>query len=217
MAEEIVEVVREWDEHWKRIYAESGSSAYQFEVIRRGMLDLMDGRKALITGPLTQDQLRELRLRLTRKIDWGNRRLGLDLVPRIGFERACPEALGAVELYNVHVRSVENGDALRGSGTLRKRRRSVRACARRSLPYHLLLSVRDFSTPLNDDCEIYFSLFDGGRGAFITERFMVQFRRDGLSNFVDKLQCQGLTVFEDLGVGDLSKELFLVEIGRAHV
>jgi len=54
-----------------------------------------------VTGTITQDQLRELKLRLTAKIDWGNRKLGLDLIPRMGYERVQPRELGAVRLYQV--------------------------------------------------------------------------------------------------------------------
>ena len=37
------------------------------------MHELLDRRRQLITGTLTQDQTRELRLKVTAKIDWGNR------------------------------------------------------------------------------------------------------------------------------------------------
>ena len=37
------------------------------------MLDLIEYRKQLLSGTLTQDQARELKGKLTTKIDWGNR------------------------------------------------------------------------------------------------------------------------------------------------
>jgi len=40
------------------------------------------------------------------------------------------------------------------------------------------------------------------------ERFLV--KANGMSSFVDKLQQQGTTVFEDLGSIDLHPELYLV-------
>ena len=41
--------------------------------MRNVMLDLIEFRKQLLSGTLTQDQAREAKRRLTRKIDWGNR------------------------------------------------------------------------------------------------------------------------------------------------
>lgn len=37
------------------------------------MRDLIEWRRQLITGTLTQDQIRELKSQITGKIDWGNR------------------------------------------------------------------------------------------------------------------------------------------------
>lgn len=37
------------------------------------MRELLEWRKQLLNGTLTQDQIRELKLRITAKIDWGNR------------------------------------------------------------------------------------------------------------------------------------------------
>ena len=40
------------------------------------MHELLDWRRQLLTGTLTQDQTRELRVKVTAKIDWGNRSVG---------------------------------------------------------------------------------------------------------------------------------------------
>jgi dedicator of cytokinesis protein 3 len=37
------------------------------------MWELLDWRRQLITGTLTQDQVRALQLKITSKVDWGNR------------------------------------------------------------------------------------------------------------------------------------------------
>lgn len=37
------------------------------------MRELLEWRKQLLTGTFTQDQTRELKLKITAKIDWGNR------------------------------------------------------------------------------------------------------------------------------------------------
>jgi hypothetical protein len=101
VVKEIASVVREWGEIFKKVYVNGGRATYEFDAMGRALRDLVDGRRQLITGTLTQDQLRELKLRLTAKIDWKNRSLGLDLIPRIGYEVVNPEDLGAVKLYHV--------------------------------------------------------------------------------------------------------------------
>ncbi len=77
--DKIAEVCREWGEMWKKLYVDVHS--YQFEVIRRGIDDLMEGRRQILNQSLTQDQYREVAKKICSKIDWGNRKLGLDLVP----------------------------------------------------------------------------------------------------------------------------------------
>ena len=42
------------------------------------MHELLDWRRQLVTGTLTQDQTRELRVKVTAKIDWGNRSVRAD-------------------------------------------------------------------------------------------------------------------------------------------
>jgi len=94
-------VAREWGEILKQLYVNGGQYTYEFDALGRAIRDVVDGRRQLIIGTLTQDQIKELKLRLTLKIDWKNRSMGLDLVPRIGYEVANAEEMGAVELYHV--------------------------------------------------------------------------------------------------------------------
>lgn len=44
-----------------------------WDAVRKAMMDVADWRKQLITGTLTSDQIAQLKLKITRKIDWGNR------------------------------------------------------------------------------------------------------------------------------------------------
>ncbi|XP_015379000.1 PREDICTED: dedicator of cytokinesis protein 3 [Diuraphis noxia] len=96
---EVSLVLRDWNCIWKSLYVER--ETYKFITLRKVMRELLEWRKQLLTGTLTQDQTRELKLKITAKIDWGNRKLGLDLVPRCGAEMVDPATMSAVELYKV--------------------------------------------------------------------------------------------------------------------
>lgn len=55
------------------IYYFKVRETYKFTTLRKVMRELVDWRRELLTGTLTQDQTREMRLNITSKIDWGNR------------------------------------------------------------------------------------------------------------------------------------------------
>lgn len=71
--------------------------------------------------------------------------------------------------------------------------------------------MRDFGHRIGDDAEVYFYLYDGNasRMRALSERFLVKISKDGFSNYVEKLHSN-CTVFTDLGVSDLSGDLYLV-------
>lgn len=46
---------------------------YKFETVGKVMRDLLEWRRQLVSGTLTHDQTRELKLKIIAKIDWGNR------------------------------------------------------------------------------------------------------------------------------------------------
>ncbi|KAK9500516.1 hypothetical protein O3M35_001766 [Rhynocoris fuscipes] len=68
---EVTQVLREWNAIWKNLFV--ARETYKFTTLRKVMRELVDWRRELLTGTLTQDQTREMRLNITSKIDWGNR------------------------------------------------------------------------------------------------------------------------------------------------
>ncbi|GBP45044.1 Dedicator of cytokinesis protein 3 [Eumeta japonica] len=71
LVREIACVLREWARLWKKLYVER--ETYRFTTVAKVMHELLNGRRALLAGTLTQDQTRALRLKLVAKLDWGNR------------------------------------------------------------------------------------------------------------------------------------------------
>ncbi|XP_042868283.1 dedicator of cytokinesis protein 3-like isoform X2 [Penaeus japonicus] len=211
VVQEAASVLREWGQIWKKLYVELGTpngDQELWDAVRKAMMDVADWRKQLITGTLTSDQIAQLKLKITRKIDWGNRKLGLDLVPRVDGEMVDPDCVSVVELHQVHVQSAEASQThTQCLGTLGKRKER-----RKILSHHLFFCMRDFSYYLGEDAEVFFSLYDAQRGKIISERFLVKLSKEGFSNYIEKIHSN-CTIFTDLGSGDLASDLYIV----AHV
>lgn len=165
--EKLAEVCLEWGEIRKKLFVDV--HLYQFEHIGRGIFELIEGRRSLLNQSLTQDQYRELARRLCSRIDWGNRKLGLDLIPW-SFHLAqdeeeeatsllpeCSKDVG--KLFLLHQRSMESANS-RGSGTLSRPKLGKNKDMKMN---DLYVSLRDFSYSFTDDCEVIFSLFEGKR------------------------------------------------------
>ncbi|XP_058454302.1 dedicator of cytokinesis protein 3 isoform X2 [Malaya genurostris] len=195
-------VLREWSEIWKKLFVER--EEYKFTSLRKVMLALLESRRELLSATLTQDQTYDLQMKVISKIDWGNRKLGLDLVPRLGTLAVDPHKIGIVSLHQVHVNSAENAKAASNRGTLRRK------AGKKVLTHHLYFCMRDFGHRIGDDAEIYFYLYDGNtsRMRALSERFLVRIAKDGFSTYVET--SHNCTVFTDLGSSDLNQDLYLI-------
>ncbi|XP_040151946.1 dedicator of cytokinesis protein 4 isoform X2 [Anopheles arabiensis] len=195
-------VLREWSEIWKRLFVER--EEYKFTSLRKVMLALLESRRELLSSTLTQDQTYDLQMKVISKIDWGNRKLGLDLVPRSGTLAVDPQKIGIVSLHQVHVNSAENAKAASNRGTLRRK------AGKKIHTHHLYFCMRDFGHRIGDDAEIYFYLYNGNtnRMRALSERFLVRIARDGFSTYVET--SHNCTIFTDLGSSDLNQDLYLI-------
>ncbi|GAB6029592.1 hypothetical protein CHUAL_005335 [Chamberlinius hualienensis] len=201
---EITSVLREWGGIWKGLFVKQQVGL--FGMVRQVMRELIEWRKQLLCGTLTQDQIRDLRAKVSAKIDYGNRKLGLDLVPRVDNEMVDGESISVVELYRVHLLSSENTQNASSRGTTRRKE------SKSTLIHHLYFCMRDFGYNVGEDTDVYFSVYDAKEAKFISERFLVRISKDGFSNYVERLQSNA-ALFTDLGNGDLNRELYLI----AHV
>ncbi|XP_031632350.1 dedicator of cytokinesis protein 3 isoform X2 [Contarinia nasturtii] len=202
---ECTQVLREWSEIWKKLYVNRDS--YKYSYLRKVMLSLLELRRELLSATLTQDHLMELRLQVTSKIDWGNRKLCRDLVPRIGPLAVNPHEISISSLHQVHVNSSENAKASSSRGTLRRK------SGRKQLSHHLYFCMRDFGYLIGEDAEVYFYLYDGSAGnnsmRQISERFSVFIPKDGYAHFNEKIHSN-CCVFTDLGATEINSDLYLV-------
>lgn len=88
IALEVSEVLTEWGTILLKLYEERKER--RFNRIKDVILELITHRRQILSGTLPHDKLKDLKSRVTAKIDWGNRELGLDFIPRNEYGEASP-------------------------------------------------------------------------------------------------------------------------------
>ncbi|EQB77028.1 Dedicator of cytokinesis protein 3 [Camelus dromedarius] len=120
-----------------------------FYKLRHVMNELIDLRRQLLSGHLTQDQVREVKRHITVRLDWGNEHLGLDLVPRKDFEVVDSDQISVSDLYKM-------------VDTMRPRHGET---CRIPVPHHFFLSLKSFTyNTIGEDTDVFFSLYDMREG-----------------------------------------------------
>uniref|UniRef100_A0A672QAL3 Dedicator of cytokinesis 3 n=1 Tax=Sinocyclocheilus grahami TaxID=75366 RepID=A0A672QAL3_SINGR len=69
---EVTSTLQEWSVLWKQLYVKHKVDL--FYKLRHVMSELIDLRRQLLSGHLTQDQVREVKRHITVRLDWGNDR-----------------------------------------------------------------------------------------------------------------------------------------------
>nr|XP_020467853.1 dedicator of cytokinesis protein 3-like isoform X2 [Monopterus albus]XP_020467854.1 dedicator of cytokinesis protein 3-like isoform X2 [Monopterus albus] len=100
---EVTSMLQEWASLWKQLYVKHKVDL--FYKVRHVMMELIDLRRQLLSGHLTQDQSRDVKRHITVRLDWGNEHLGLDLVPRKEFEMVDEDQISVSDLYKMHLSS----------------------------------------------------------------------------------------------------------------
>uniref|UniRef100_A0A8C9UA53 Dedicator of cytokinesis 3 n=1 Tax=Scleropages formosus TaxID=113540 RepID=A0A8C9UA53_SCLFO len=96
---EVTTTLQEWAVLWKQLYVKHKTDL--FFKLRHVMNELIDLRRQLLSGHLTQDQVREVKRHTTIRLDWGNEHLGLDLVPRQEFVMVDEDQISVSDLYKM--------------------------------------------------------------------------------------------------------------------
>ncbi|OCT83253.1 hypothetical protein XELAEV_18025790mg [Xenopus laevis] len=210
---EVTLTLQEWASLWKQLYVKHKVDL--FYKLRHVMNEIIDLRRQLLSGHLTQDQLREVKRHLTVRLDWGNEHLGLDLVPRKEFVAVDSDQISVSDLYKMHLSSRHSvQQSTNQADTLRQRHKEPRA----PVPHHLLLNLKSFThTNIGEDVDLFFSLYDMREARQISERFMVRLNKNGGPKNSEKLE-RLCALFTDLSSKDVKRDLHLVvhviRIGR---
>ncbi|TSM44139.1 Dedicator of cytokinesis protein 3 [Bagarius yarrelli] len=177
---EVTTTLQEWAILWKQLYVKNKVDL--FYKLRHVMNELIDLRRQMLSGHLTQDQIREVKRHITVRLDWGNEHLGLDLVPRKDFEMVDTDQISVSDLYKM-------GDSMR--------QRHGDAC-RVPVPHHLFVNLKSFTyNTIGEDTDIFFSLYDLREGKHISEKFMVRLNKNGGPKNPEKIDrlCALFTCF----------------------
>ncbi|ETE70379.1 Dedicator of cytokinesis protein 3, partial [Ophiophagus hannah] len=206
---EVTATLQEWAILWKQLYVKHKIDL--FYKLRHVMNELIDLRRQLLSGHLTQDQVREVKRHLTVRLDWGNEHLGLDLVPRKDFEIVDSDQISVSDLYKMHLSSRHSvQQSISQVDTMRPRHGE--AC-RLPVPHHFFLSLKSFTyNTIGEDADVFFFLYDVREGKQISERFLVRLNKNGGAKNPEKIDRM-CTLFTDLGSKDMKKDLYIV----AHV
>uniref|UniRef100_A0A2K6GIU3 Dedicator of cytokinesis 3 n=1 Tax=Propithecus coquereli TaxID=379532 RepID=A0A2K6GIU3_PROCO len=182
-----------------------------FYKLRHVMNELIDLRRQLLSGHLTQDQVREVKRHITVRLDWGNEHLGLDLVPRKDFEVVDSDQISVSDLYKMHLSSRQSVQQSTSQvDTMRPRHGET---CRMPVPHHFFLSLKSFTyNTIGEDTDVFFSLYDMREGKQISERFLVRLNKNGGPRNPEKIERM-CALFTDLSSKDMKRDLYIV----AHV
>uniref|UniRef100_A0A3B4GTI0 Dedicator of cytokinesis protein 3-like n=1 Tax=Pundamilia nyererei TaxID=303518 RepID=A0A3B4GTI0_9CICH len=192
---EVTSTLQEWALLWKQLYVKHKVDL--FYKVRHVMMELIDLRRQLLSGHLTQDQSRDVKRHITVRLDWGNEHLGLDLVPRKEFEMVDEDQISVSDLYKM----VSQGD--------NTRQRHGEPC-RVPVPHHLLVNLKSFTyNSIGEDTDIFFSLYDLREGKTLSEKFMVRLNKNGGPKNPEKVD-RLCALFTDLSNKDMKRDLYII-------
>uniref|UniRef100_A0A8C2Q7K8 Dedicator of cytokinesis 5 n=1 Tax=Cyprinus carpio TaxID=7962 RepID=A0A8C2Q7K8_CYPCA len=184
------------------------SSAHQsnkttlFRSVQQMAYSLIEYHSQIVSGTLPNDDLVELRKKVTAKIDYGNRILGLDLVVRDEAGNTLdPERTSTVSLFRAHESA---------SHSIDERIQEEKTLFSGVHTYSLLINLRNFVCNIGEDAELFMSLYDPDKSEFISENFLVRWDSTGMPKEIEKLN-NFPALFTDLSSTDLIRQrLFLV-------
>uniref|UniRef100_A0A8C9ZKT8 Dedicator of cytokinesis 5 n=1 Tax=Sander lucioperca TaxID=283035 RepID=A0A8C9ZKT8_SANLU len=185
LVQELGATLREWAQIWHKLYVANKTTL--FRGVQQMAYSLIEYRSQIVSGTLPKDDLVELKKKVTAKIDYGNRILGLDLVVRDEAGNTLdPDRTSTVSLFRAH------------------------ETASRIAVYSINLCVHNFVCNIGEDAELLMSLYDPDQSEFISENFLVRWDSMGMPKEIEKLNNLP-ALFTDLSSSDLMRlRLFLV-------
>ncbi|XP_070846199.1 dedicator of cytokinesis protein 1 isoform X1 [Chaetodon trifascialis] len=222
LVQEVTTTLREWATIWRDLYV--GDKREMFNSVRDMIYDLIEWRSQILSGTLPQDELTELKQKVTSKIDYGNKYLDLDLVVRDKDGNILdPELTSTVSLFRAHeAASKQIEDRIQEEKSQKQNIDLTRQAKFASTPaFALFVTLKNVVCKIGEDAEVLMSLYDPVESKFISENYLVKWSSSGLVKDIDQLHNLR-AVFTDLGSEDLKREKIsfvcqIVRVGRMEL
>uniref|UniRef100_A0A673WDT9 Dedicator of cytokinesis 2 n=1 Tax=Salmo trutta TaxID=8032 RepID=A0A673WDT9_SALTR len=222
LVKEVTTTLREWGSIWKQLYV--ANKKRRVVQVQRLMWDLMEWRSQLLSGTLPSDEFKELKQKVTSKIDYGNKILELDLVVRdVNGNMLDPENASVISLFRAHQDATTKiNERIKEEQSNVQTGHSVISARIQSSPTHsLYVFVRNFVCRIGEDSELFMSLYDPNKQTIISENYLIRWGSKGFPKDVDMLNNLKV-VFTDLGNKDLNREKIylicqIVRVGRMEL
>uniref|UniRef100_A0A668AXF8 Dedicator of cytokinesis 1 n=1 Tax=Myripristis murdjan TaxID=586833 RepID=A0A668AXF8_9TELE len=222
LVQEVTTTLREWASIWRDLYV--GDKREMFNSVRDMIYDLIEWRSQILSGTLPQDELTELKQKVTSKIDYGNKYLDLDLVVRDKDGNILdPELTSTISLFRAHeAASKQIEDRIQEEKSQKHNIDLSRQAKFASTPsFALFVTLKNVVCKIGEDAEVLMSLYDPVESKFISENYLVKWSSSGLVKDIDQLHNLR-AVFTDLGSEDLKREKIsfvcqIVRVGRMEL
>ncbi|KAL0974067.1 hypothetical protein UPYG_G00214930 [Umbra pygmaea] len=219
LVKEVTTTLREWGSIWKQLYV--ANKKERVMQIQRLMWDLMEWRSQLLSGTLPSDEFKELKQKVTSKIDYGNKILELDLVVRdVDGNMLDPENASVINLFRAHQDATAkiNERIKEEQSSVQTDHSGISARIQSSPTHSLYVFVRNFVCRIGEDSELFMSLYDPNKQTIISENYLVRWGEKGFPKEIEMLNNLKV-VFTDLGNKDLNREKIylicqIVRVGR---
>uniref|UniRef100_A0A803XZD2 C2 DOCK-type domain-containing protein n=1 Tax=Meleagris gallopavo TaxID=9103 RepID=A0A803XZD2_MELGA len=222
LIQEVTTTLREWSIIWRQLYVVNNRE--MFRSVRHMIYDLIEWRSQILSGTLPQDELKELKKKVTAKIDYGNRILDLDLVVRDEDGNILdPEQTSTISLFRAHeIASKQVEERLLEEKSQKQNIDINRQAKFAATPsFALFVNLKNVVCKIGEDAEVLMSLYDPHESKFISENYLVRWSSSGLPKDIDRLHNLR-AVFTDLGSKDLKREKIsfvcqIVRVGRMEL
>uniref|UniRef100_A0A8C5CJL0 Dedicator of cytokinesis 2 n=1 Tax=Gadus morhua TaxID=8049 RepID=A0A8C5CJL0_GADMO len=208
LVKEVTTTLREWGSIWKQLFVGG-----RVEQVQGLMWELIEWRSQLLSGTLPNDEFKDLKQKVTSKIDYGNKILELDLVVRdCSGSVLDPERASVISLFRAHEEATTKiNERIKEEQSNVQADHSAMSARIQSSPTHsLYVFVRNFVCRIGEDSELFMSLYDPNKQTIISENYMVRWGKKGFPREIEMLNNLKV-VFTDLGNKDLNRErIFLI-------
>uniref|UniRef100_A0A672U695 Dedicator of cytokinesis 5 n=1 Tax=Strigops habroptila TaxID=2489341 RepID=A0A672U695_STRHB len=188
LGQELTSTLREWAVIWHKLYVTNKTTLFRH--VQQMTYSLIEWRSQILSGTLPKDELAELKKKVTAKIDYGNRILGLDLVVRDDNGNILdPDETSTISLFKSHETASKRIDERIQEEKSLQQNLDLRGqpIFNTTHTYSLYVNFKNFVCNIGEDAELLMSLYDPDLSKFISENYLVRWGSNGMPKEIEKL------------------------------